>query len=253
VKHHADPQPGIGFHMTLIGRLRAYIFAGILVMAPLAITAYIAWLVVSFIDQMVTRLLPPLYNPNTYLPFTVPGLGVIIVIWALATVGWLAAGLLGRLFLRVSEAVVGRMPVIRSVYGAVKQIFETLFAARSTAFRQVVLIEFPRKGIWRYAFVTGATPGKTQTVTPEGLINVFIPNTPNVTAGFLALLPPSEIIEVDLTVEEALKLMVSGGIAIPSREAASHEAANREAANLAIATASQPERSSRAAASRSNT
>jgi uncharacterized membrane protein len=105
------------------------------VTAPLAITAYIAWLVVSFIDQMVSRLLPPLYNPNTYLPFTVPGLGVIIVIWALATVGWLAAGLLGRLFLRVSEAVVGRMPVIRSVYGAVKQIFETLFAARSTAFR----------------------------------------------------------------------------------------------------------------------
>jgi uncharacterized membrane protein len=248
VKHNADPQPGIGFHMTLIGRLRAYIFAGILVTAPLAITAYIAWLVVSFIDQMVSRLLPPLYNPNTYLPFTVPGLGVIIVIWALATVGWLAAGLLGRLFLRVSEAVVGRMPVIRSVYGAVKQIFETLFAARSTAFRQVVLVEFPRKGIWRYAFVTGATPGKTQTVTPEGLINVFIPNTPNVTAGFLALLPPSEIIEVDLTVEEALKLMVSGGIAIPSREAANHGAAN-----LAIAPAPQPERSSRAAASRSNT
>jgi len=253
VKHHADPKPGIGFHMTLIGRLRAYIFAGILVMAPLAITAYIAWLVVSFIDQMVTRLLPPLYNPNTYLPFTVPGLGVIIVIWALATVGWLAAGLLGRLFLRVSEAVVGRMPVIRSVYGAVKQIFETLFAARSTAFRQVVLIEFPRKGIWRYAFVTGATPGKTQTVTPEGLINVFIPNTPNVTAGFLALLPPSEIIEVDLTVEEALKLMVSGGIAIPSREAANHEAATRAAEDTAVMPAPQPERSSRAAASRSNT
>jgi uncharacterized membrane protein len=243
VKHHADPPARIGFHMTLIGRLRAYIFAGILVTAPLAITAYIAWLVVSFIDQMVTRMLPPLYNPNTYLPFTVPGLGVIIVVWALATVGWLTAGLLGRLFLRVSEAVVGRMPIIRSVYGAVKQIFETLLAARSTAFRQVVLVEFPRKGIWRYAFVTGTTPGKTQSVTPDGLVNVFIPNTPNVTAGFLALLPPSDIIEVDLTVEEALKLMVSGGIAIPSREAA----------NLAVAPAAQPERSSRAAASRSNT
>ncbi len=244
MKHHLDPlQPRMGFHMTLLGRLRAYIFAGILVTAPLAITAYIAWLVVSFIDQMVTRMLPPIYNPNHYLPFTVPGLGLIIVIWALATIGWLAAGLLGRMFVRVSEAVVGRMPIIRSVYGAVKQIFETLLAARSTAFRQVVLVEFPRKGIWRYAFVTGTTPGKTQTVTPDGLVNVFIPNTPNVTAGFLALLPPSDIIEVDLTVEEALKLMVSGGIAIPSREAA----------NIATARADQPERSSRAAASRSKT
>jgi uncharacterized membrane protein len=247
VKHHADPRPAMGFHITLLGRLRAYIFAGILVTAPLAITAYIAWLVVSFIDQMVTRLLPPLYNPNNYLPFTVPGLGVIIVIWALATVGWLAAGLLGRLFVRVSEAVVGRTPIIRSVYGAVKQIFETLLAARSTAFRQVVLVEFPRKGIWRYAFVTGATPGKTQSVTPEGLVNVFIPNTPNITAGFLALLPPSEIIEVDLTVEEALKLMVSGGIAIPSREAANSGDAP------ALPPEAQPERSSRTAASRSNT
>jgi uncharacterized membrane protein len=228
--------------MTLVGRLRAYIFAGILVTAPIAITAYIAWLAISFIDQMVTRLLPPPYNPNTYLPFTVPGLGVIIVIWALATIGWLAAGLLGRMFVRVSEAVVGRMPIVRSIYGAVKQIFETLLAARSTAFRQVVLVEFPRKGIWRYAFVTGTTPGKTQEVAPDGLVNVFIPNTPNVTAGFLALLPPSDIIEVDLTVEEALKLMVSGGIAIPSREAA----------NISTR-AGQPERSSRAAASRSKT
>jgi len=240
---HANPEPTIGFHMTLLGRLRAYIFAGILVTAPIAITAYIAWLIISFIDQMVSRALPPAYNPNTYLPFTIPGLGVIIVIWALATIGWLTAGLLGRMFVRVSEAVVGRMPIVRSIYGAVKQIFETLLAARSTAFRQVVLVEFPRKGIWRYAFVTGSTPGKTQTVNPEGLVNVFIPNTPNVTAGFLALLPPSDIIEVDLTVEEALKLMVSGGIAIPSREAA----------NIASARPDHPERSSRAAASRSKT
>jgi uncharacterized membrane protein len=243
VKHHGDPQSAIGFHMTLRARLRAYILAGILVTAPLAITAYIAWLVVSFVDTTVTRLLPPLYNPNNYLPFTVPGVGVIVVIWALATVGWLTAGLLGRMIVGTSEAVVSRMPIIRSVYGAVKQIFETLLAARSTAFRQVVLVEFPRKGIWRYAFVTGKTPGKTQTLAPDGLVNVFIPNTPNITAGFLVLLPPSDIVEVDITVEEALKLMVSGGIAIPSRAAA----------NVATARPDQPERSSRAAASRSNT
>ncbi len=238
MKHHDEGQTAIGFHLTLLGRLRAYIFAGILVTAPIAITGYIAWLVISFVDEKVTRLLPPLYNPNTYLPFTVPGIGIVIVVWALATIGWLAAGYLGRIFVGTGEAVVNRMPIIRAIYSAIKQIFETLLAARSTAFRQVVLVEFPRQGVWRYAFVTGSTPGRTQSLVPGGLVNVFIPNTPNVTAGFLALFPPSEIVEVDLTVEEALKLMVSGGIAIPSRDAAN---------------AGQPERSSRTAASRSNT
>lgn len=240
MKQHHDDEATIGFHLTLLGRLRAYIFAGILVTAPIAITSYIAWLVIGFVDEKVTRLLPPLYNPNTYLPFTIPGLGIVIVIWVLATIGWLAAGYLGRILVGTGEAVVNRMPVIRAIYGAVKQIFETLLAARSTAFRQVVLVEFPRKGVWRYAFVTGTTPGKTQAQSPDGLVNVFIPNTPNVTAGFLALFSPKEIVEVDLTVEEALKLMVSGGIAIPTRDAPN-------------AAPAQPERSSRTAASRSNT
>jgi uncharacterized membrane protein len=203
----------VSFHMGLLARLRAYLFAGILLTAPIAITIYIVWLVVTFVDQTVTRLLPPVYNPNHYLPFDVPGLGLVVVGVTLIIIGWLAAGMLGRFFVRVSEGVLNRMPVVRSVYGAVKQIFETILAQRANAFRKVVLVQFPSKGLWRIGFVTGKIPGNVQDVAPGGVVNVFIPNSPNVTAGFLVLIPPKDIIECDLTPEEGLKLVVSGGIA----------------------------------------
>lgn len=207
-----EPKP-VSFHMGLLARLRAYLFAGILLTAPIAITLYIAWIVIRFVDQTVAQALPPTYNPNYYLPFSIPGLGLVLVITVLIVVGWLAAGMLGRFFVRVSEGVLNRMPIVRSVYSAVKQIFETILAERANAFSKVVLVQFPREGMWRIGFVTGLIPGNVQDVAPSGLVNVFVPNTPNVTAGFLVLVPPEEIIEVDLTPEEALKLIVSGGIA----------------------------------------
>ncbi|HEX2116733.1 MAG TPA: DUF502 domain-containing protein [Alphaproteobacteria bacterium] len=203
----------VSFHMGLLARLRAYLFAGILLTAPIAITLYIAWISIGFVDQTVARLLPPAYNPNTYLPFSIPGLGLLLVLAALIVVGWLAAGMLGRLFVRLSEGVLNRMPIVRSVYGAVKQIFETILAERANAFSKVVLIQFPRPGMWRIGFVTGLIPGNVQDVAEGGVLNVFVPNSPNVTAGFLVLVPPKEIVTVDLTPEEALKLIVSGGIA----------------------------------------
>lgn len=203
----------VSFHMSLLARLRAYLFAGILLTAPIAITLYIAWIVINFVDQSVARALPPPYNPNHYLPFSIPGLGLLLVLVVLIVVGWLAAGMLGRFFVRVSEGVLNRMPIVRSVYGAVKQIFETILAERANAFSKVVLVQFPREGMWRIGFVTGLIPGDVQDVSEGGVLNVFIPNTPNVTAGFLVLVPPKEIVHVDLTPEEALKLVVSGGIA----------------------------------------
>lgn len=207
-----DVKP-VSFHMGLLARLRAYLFGGILLTAPISITLYIAWIVVNFVDQWVARLLPPAYNPNHYLPFSIPGLGLVLVLIVLIVVGWLAAGIIGRFFLRASEGVLNRMPVIRSVYGAVKQIFETILAERANAFSKVVLVQFPREGMWRIGFVTGLIPGNVQDVADGGVLNVFIPNSPNVTAGFLVLVPPKEIVHVDLTPEEALKLIVSGGIA----------------------------------------
>jgi uncharacterized membrane protein len=203
----------VSFHMSMMARLRAYLFAGILLTAPIAITLYIAWIVINFVDQTVARMLPPTYNPNHYLPFSIPGLGLVLVLVVLIFIGYLAAGMLGRFFVRISEGVLNRMPIVRSVYGAVKQIFETILAQRANAFSKVVLVQFPREGMWRIGFVTGLIPGNVQDVAEGGVLNVFVPNSPNVTAGFLVLVPPKEIVHVDLTPEEALKLVVSGGIA----------------------------------------
>jgi uncharacterized membrane protein len=205
----------ISFHFSLMARLRAYFFAGILITAPILITFYIAWLVVHFVDARVADLLPPSYNPNLYLPFNIPGLGLLSVIILMTLIGWITAGLLGRMFLRISEAVLRRTPVIRSVYSWIKQIFETVFHERGTPFRDTVAIEFPRKGLWRIGFITGRTPGKIQDAVHGGLVNVFLPSTPNAASGFLVLVPPGDVYRLDLTTEEALKLIVSGGIATP--------------------------------------
>ncbi len=210
-----EPEPGITFHLGLMARLRAYFFAGILITAPISITIYIAWIVIHFIDVQVSGVLPPAYDPNTYLPLHIPGFGLITVLILLTLIGWITAGLLGRLFLRLSEAILNRMPVVRSVYSWMRQIFETVFHERGTPFREVVLVEFPRKGLWRLGFITGRTPGKTQEIVSGGLINVLLPNTPNAATGFLVLVPPEDVVRLDLTTEEALKLLVSGGIATP--------------------------------------
>jgi uncharacterized membrane protein len=210
------PRDGFtAFHLGLMARLRAYFFAGLLITAPISITLYIAWIVIRFIDAQVTGLVPQHYNPNTYLPFSIPGLGLIAVATLLILVGWITAGLLGRLFLRLSEAVLNRMPVVRSVYAWMKQIFETVFSHQSSMFREVVMIEFPRKGLWRVGFITGRTPGRAQETSDGKLINVFLPSTPNAASGFLILVPDNDIHRLEMTTEEALKLIISGGIAPP--------------------------------------
>ncbi len=211
---HEGAQPPV-VRMTLGARLRAYFFAGILVTAPAAITFYIAWLLITFIDGQVTGLLPGRYNPNEFLPFSVPGLGLVILILFLILVGMMTAGFVGRLLVRTSERMLARMPVIRSVYGAVKQIFETVLAQQSNAFRQVVLVEYPRRGIWCLGFVSGTTVGEVQNLTAEETVNVFLPTTPNPTSGFLLFVPRSDLVVLNMTVEEGIKMVVSGGIVTP--------------------------------------
>ena len=143
-------------------RLRAYFLAGILITAPISLTFYLAWLFIDFVDSRVTPLIPTQYNPETYLPFSMPGLGLLIVVVILTLIGALTAGFIGRLVLRTSERVLARMPVIRNVYGALKQILETVLAQQSQAFREAVLVEYPRRGIWAIAFITGRTEGEVQ-------------------------------------------------------------------------------------------
>jgi len=160
-------------------------------------------------------LVPVKYNPETYLPFGLPGLGLILVIVTLILIGALTAGFFGRLWMRVSEQVLARMPVIRSVYGAVKQILETVLAQQSDAFREAVLVEYPRRGIWAIAFITGTTEGEVQNVTEDECINIFLPTTPNPTSGFLLFVPKEDLVHLDMGVEEAIKMVISGGIVTP--------------------------------------
>jgi len=193
-------------------RMRAYFFAGILVTAPITFTFYLAWLLIHFVDNTIRPLIPVKYNPETYLPFALPGLGLFV---GLTLTGALTAGFMGRFFIKLSEHILNRMPVIRSVYNATKQILETVLAQQSNAFREAVLVEYPRRGIWAIAFITGTTTGEVQNVTQEECINIFIPTTPNPTSGFLLFVPKEDLVSLDMSVEEAIKMVISGGIVTP--------------------------------------
>lgn len=201
--------------MTFFARLRAYFFAGILVTAPIGITLYLTWLIIDFVDGQVTPLIPARYNPETYLPFGIPGLGVVVAVVFLTVIGALTAGLLGRWLVRASDRIMQRMPVVRNIHSALKQILETVLAQQSKAFRQVVLVEYPRRGIWTLGFITGETAGEVQSVTEGDVLNVFIPTTPNPTSGFLLFVPRADALVLSMTVEEGIKMVISGGIVTP--------------------------------------
>jgi uncharacterized membrane protein len=196
-------------------RVRAYFLTGILITAPLFITGYLAWLFIGFVDAKVTPLLPEQYNPESYLPFGVPGLGLIILFIFLTIVGAVTAGFFGKLWLRFTERLLNRMPVVRNIYSAVKQILETVLAQQSSAFREAVLVEYPRRGLWAIAFITGRTEGEVQNVTEEECINIFLPTTPNPTSGFLLFVPKKDLISLSMSTEEAIKMVISGGIITP--------------------------------------
>ena len=212
-RHTTAARPGLAV------RLRNYFFAGVLIAAPLGITIWLTWGVVSFVDARVTPLVPARWNPETYLPFGLPGLGLIVVLIFLILVGMLFTGIAGRMVMRQFERLLDQVPVVRSIYGAVKQIFETVLAQRSQAFREVALVQYPQRGCWAIGFVTGVTKGEVQRLTDETLVSVFVPATPNPTTGFLLFLPSDEVHILDMTVEQGLKLVVSGGIVVPPSDA----------------------------------
>lgn len=209
------PQSEKKHRSGILGRIRGYFLAGLLVVAPVGITFWLSWLVLNFIDTRVTPLIPEAYNPNTYVPFAIPGLGVLVLLVFIIFVGALTRVLLGRWMVRGGEHLLGRMPVVRSIYGASKKIVETVLAHQSDAFRQAVLIEYPRRGSWAIGFVTGKTVGEVQSVTEDEVVNVFLPTTPNPTSGYLLFLPRRDLIELSMSVEEAIKMIISGGIVTP--------------------------------------
>lgn len=212
-----------GFHLTLGARLKAYLFTGILVTAPISITLYLAWLVIDGVDRLVNTVLPVQYRPDQLLPFTLPGLGLLILLVFLTTVGMVSAGFAGRILVRLGEGLVARTPVLRGIYSATKQIFETVLAQQSDAFREVVLVEFPRAGCWSIAFVTGTARGEVGRVLGDGdadMVNVFVPTTPNPTSGYLMFLPRTQVRPLSMSVEDGLKMVVSGGLVMPPDPAA---------------------------------
>jgi uncharacterized membrane protein len=207
----------------LVERLRSYFIAGILVIGPITLTLYLIWLFIHAIDNLVTSLLPDQYNPETYLPFSIPGLGLVIGVVVLTLVGALTAGYLGRILLRVGERVVARMPVVRSIYSTVKQIFETVLASKSDTFREVVLLEWPREGMWTIAFVTARPDGEIAEQAGPDAVAVYVPTTPNPTSGYLMYVPRRALVTLPMSVEEGIKLVISGGIVAPPRAAAIKE------------------------------
>lgn len=216
-KQHNNPNDNIPltWHISLFARLRNYFLAGLLITAPITLTLYIVWLFVSFIDDKVKPFIPIQYYPESYLPFAIPGLGLLIVLISLTLIGALAAGVLGRIFLHLSERILNKMPIIRSIYGAIKQIFETVLSKQSMAFREVVMIEYPRRGIWSLGFISGTTEGEVQDLTEDEVVNVFLPTTPNPTSGYLLFIPRQDIKVLSMSVDEGIKMVVSAGIVTP--------------------------------------
>ncbi|CAK0752960.1 DUF502 domain-containing protein [uncultured Gammaproteobacteria bacterium] len=201
----------------LFGRLRAYFLAGVLVTAPIAITIYLSVQVINFIDNAVGTLIPARYIPEhyqPYLPIGIPGLGVVLVLVVLTLIGAFTAGYVGRLVIGLGETLVVRTPVVRHVYGALKQIFETILAHQSTAFREVVLLEYPRSGVWAMGFISGPALRQVQALSQHEMVNVFVPASPP-TSGVLLFLPRRNLVVLDMAVEDGLKMVVSGGIVMP--------------------------------------
>lgn len=211
---------GERFHVSLFAKLRGYFLAGILVTAPISITVYLTWGFLKFVDAKVSAIIPAEYYPQT----AVPGLGVLIAFVFFILMGWFAKNFLGRMVIRISEYILDKMPVIRTIYGGVKQIFETVIGTQAQAFREVVMFEFPRKGVWAMGFVTGIARGEVQRLTEDEVVNVFYPTTPNPTSGFLVFVPKKDLVFMQMSVDEAIKMIVSGGILTPPDAGAAQDA-----------------------------
>lgn len=213
--HDAEAKPARPSGMT---RLRNYFLTGLVVAGPLGITAYLSWSIVQWVDGWVKPLLPHYYNPDTYLPFPVPGIGLIVAFIALVFIGFLTANIAGRTLLSYGELLLGRMPVVRNLYSGLKQIFETVLAERSNSFKKAAIIEYPRPGLWAIVFIATDARGEVaHKLNDQGhqVTAVFLPTTPNPTSGFLLFVPKEEVIELDMTVEEAAKLVISAGLVSP--------------------------------------
>ncbi|HTV33065.1 MAG TPA: DUF502 domain-containing protein [Methylocella sp.] len=197
-------------------RIRNWFLTGVIVAGPLAVTVYIVWWFVDTIDSGVKRIVPVRFWPDSHLPFPLPGFGVIFAFLALTLLGFLAANLAGRTLIRLGEAFLAHMPVVRSIYKSVKQVFETVFSQSGTSFRKVGLIEYPGKGSWSLVFIcTPPAEAIARHLPGDDYVSVFLPCTPNPTTGFYFFLPARDVVEVGISPDDAVKLIISCGVIHP--------------------------------------
>ncbi|MFD0667814.1 DUF502 domain-containing protein [Ramlibacter sp. MAHUQ-53] len=199
-------------------RLRKWLFAGLLVVLPLAITVWVLQWILGTLDQTLL-ILPTAWHPDRLLGIHIPGLGVLLAVGILLLVGAVTSNFIGRRLVAWGDNVLNRIPVVRSIYSGVKQVSDTLFSESGNAFRTAVLIEWPRPGVWTIGFVTGSPGGDVPNHLPGEYLSVYVPTTPNPTGGYFVMLRKSDCIELRMTVDEALRYVISMGVVVPSAPA----------------------------------
>ena len=222
----------------LMARFRNYFLTGLVVAGPIAITFYLTWWFVTWVDGLVRPFVPVAYRPETYLPFGIPGSGLIVAVIALTLLGFLAANLIGRTLVDLGDRILGRIPAVRAIYRGLKQVFETLFSGKGSSFRRVGLVEFPSPGMWSIVLISQSPSADVARSLPgqEDHISVFLPCAPNPTTGFFFYVPKSKIIEVDMSTEDAATLIMSCGVVQPG---ANGDPAKKAAALAGMANAAR--------------
>jgi uncharacterized membrane protein len=243
----ADIDPALGgvtadvapSHTSMAGRIRNYFLTGLVVAGPLLVTAWLTWSFINWVDNLVRPFIPPTYRPETYLPWPIPGTGLVIAFVALTLLGFLTANLVGRTMVGWGESLLNRMPIVRPVYKTMKQIFETLFSKTGSSFRQVALVEFPAPGMWSLVFISLPPSEDLAAKLPEGEhVSAFMPCTPNPTTGFFFYVLRKDLVVLDISVESAMTLLISAGMVQPG-----NDAQKKLAALAATAKAAQAARS----------
>jgi uncharacterized membrane protein len=209
-----------------VSRVRNYFLTGLVVAGPVAVTLYLIWWFVTWVDNLVRPIIPAPYRPETYMPIKVPGFGLIIAFIALTLLGFLTANLVGSRLVSFGESLLSRMPIVRPIYRTTKQIFETLFSSSQSSFRRVGLVEFPAPGMWSLVFLTQPPSSVIAAHLPQTEhVSAFLPCTPNPTTGFFFYVPRDDVIDLDISVEQAMSLLISAGIIQPGGEGAQNKLA----------------------------
>jgi uncharacterized membrane protein len=210
----AKAAPGV------VSRIRNYFLTGLIVAGPVAVTLWLIWWFVTWVDDLVRPFIPVAYRPETYLPVNIPGLGLIFAFLALTLLGFLTANFVGNKLVTFGENILNRMPIVRPIYRTAKQIFQTLFSSSGSSFRHVGLVEFPSPGMWSLVFLTQApSPDISSRLPATEHVSAFMPCTPNPTTGFFFYVPRRDVIDLDITVEAAMQLLMSAGIIQPGGDA----------------------------------